>query len=179
MNMMKKILLVGIMLLGIMMVVPGVLAGNTAVVTGNLPLNLTLTVTGTSVFGDMQSGDNIVVGTAANVTVNVVSNAPWYVSVSDAQSGGPVSTPGKMAEWNVGTTSWVPGGKVLTNALNVGPDGNTYYALSGDPSTALWTGDFGTFDNFPYFKQTIGAADTRVGNGHTYRIVTTFTATAP
>ena len=39
-------------------------------------------------------------------------------------------------------------------------------------------GSAGTFLKYPYFKQTIETADSRVGSGHNYRVVTTFTATA-
>jgi hypothetical protein len=173
MNMMKKILLVCCVLLCTLMVVPGVLAGTTgtADVSGNPAATLDLTVTGFHSFGDMAVGDNI--NTTANtVNAHVVSNAPWTVDVSDTHVGA-AGAAGTMAEWN--GSAWVGAGKVLTNALQMSDDGTTYFALSG-AGHALFSGIDGTFDYSPYFKQIIAVADTRVVAGHSYRIVTTYTA---
>jgi len=174
MNMMKKILLVCWVLVCTLMVVPGVLAGitGTADVSGNPASTLDLTVTGSHSFGD-----NMAVGVNTNDTANtvnahVVSNAPWTVDVSDAHVGA-AGAAGKMAEWD--GSAWVGAGKVLTNALQMSDDGVTYFALSG-AGHALFSGIDGTFDYPPFFKQTIAVADTRVVAGHSYRIVTTYTA---
>jgi hypothetical protein len=178
MNMMKKILLVCIMLLGIMIVIPGVLAdtSGTAAVSGNPALTLGLTVDGSNDFGGMITGENVNT-TSNSVVTNVSTNAPWAITVNDAlTTAKPGATVGKMAEWDGAAYT---GGKVLTDALNVGSASNSYVVLSGAQSAALWTGDaVASQANYPWFKQTIEAADTRAGFGHTYRIVVTFTATA-
>ncbi|MDD1690618.1 MAG: hypothetical protein LUQ66_08150 [Methanoregula sp.] len=161
-----------------LLIAPGALAltSGTAEVSGNPDLSLSLTVTGAAyAFGSaMLIGDNVNL-TADTVKVGVVSNAPWAVGVHDAEVR--TTTAGHMAEWDgtayVGTT-----GKTLTNALQIGKktDGGTYVTLT-DASLPLWSGVAGTVDNYPWFKQTIDVADTRVANGHTYKVVTTFTAT--
>lgn len=178
MNMKNIILILCSMLISMLLIVPGVLAADTgtATVSGNPDLALSLTVTGASfAFGSaMTVGDNVNL-TADTVKVGVVSNAPWAVGVSDSE--GRTTTAGHMAEWDGAAYAGVTG-KTLTNALQIGKttSGGTYVTLS-DVSQPLWSGTAGTVDNFPWFKQTIDAADTRVANGHTYKIVTTFTAT--
>ena len=179
MNMMtKKILLVFGVLLSMLIFVPGVLAdtsGN-ATVTGNPSQTLSLTVTGNQSFGDLLLGTQNVNSTANTVKVNISTNAPWAITANDNLDGSkPGGTAGKMAEFN--STSYVPSGKKLADALNVGPDGTTYYALAASQSTALWTGDAVIQDNFPWFRQMVENTDTRAGFGNYYRIVTTFTAT--
>jgi len=179
MKMKNKILILCGVLLSMLLIVPGVLAADfgTATISGNPDLSISLTVTGaTYAFGDTMSlGDNVNL-TPDSVKVSVVSNAPWAVGVSDGE--GRATTAGHMAEWDgaayVGVT-----GKTLTNALQIGKktDGGTYVTLT-DASQPLWSGTAGTVDNFPWFKQTIDAADTRVATGHTYRIISTFTATS-
>lgn len=166
----KKILLVCSVLLSILIFVPGVLAALTgeAAVSGNPTLSLDLTVIGSHSFGDMVVGDNINT-TSNSVKATVVSNAPWAVGVHDALNGG------KMAENNGG--AYVGGGEVLTDAFNVGSDAITWVPLTG-VSQPLYTGIAGTIDNYPYFKQTIETTDTRVTSGNSYKIVTTYTATA-
>jgi hypothetical protein len=179
-KMMKKILLVCIVLLSMIMVIPGVLADTTgtAAVSGNPASTLALTVSGSHSFGDMAVGDNIDSG-INTVHVHVVSNAPWTVTVSDAHDGtNQAGTAGKMAEWD--GTNWVAsgdGGKVLTNALQIGDDVPlvAYFALSG-VGHVLYSDIAGVFDYTPKFKQTIAVGDTRVVSGHSYRIVTTFNA---
>ena len=179
MKMKNKLLVLCGMLVCMLLIAPGVLALDygTAEVSGNPDLALSLTVTGASfAFGStMVTGDNENL-TADTVKVTVASNAPWAVGVHDAEVR---ATPaGHMAEWDglayVGAT-----GKKLTNALQIGKktDGGTYVTLT-DTSLPLWSGVAGTVDNYPWFKQTIDALDTRVANGHNYKIVTTFTATA-
>lgn len=170
----NKILILCSVLISMLIIVPGVLAETTAIVNGNPALALSLTVTGSQSFGDMTSGVNDNTTASNSVKATVVSNAPWAITANDAQIGG---TPGHMAEWD--GASYVAGGKVLDGALYVGSSVPTLTALSADQSTPLWTGNaVTTQDNFPYFRQTIvDGVDTRVGLSHTYRIVTTFTAT--
>jgi hypothetical protein len=174
---MRKILLVCSVLLSIFIFVPGVLAGTTgtAAVTGNPALFLELTVTGSQSFGDLSPGDNVN-STANTVNATVVTNAPWAITVYDGLTDAkPGASVGSMAEWN--GAAYVGGGKVLTDAFNVGSDKDTYNALAGigSPQT-LYTGIAGTFYKYPYFKQTIEVGDTRVGSGNYYRIVVTFAA---
>jgi len=174
----NKILILCSMLVCMLLIAPGVLAADfgSAEVSGNPGLALDLTVTGNAfAFGSaMTTGDNVNL-TADTVKVTVVSNAPWAVGVHDAEVR--TTTAGKMAEWDgaayVGTT-----GKTLKNALQIGKTtGDAYVTLTGT-SQPIWSGVAGTIDNYPWFKQTIDALDTRVANGHTYKIITTFTATA-
>jgi hypothetical protein len=172
MNMIKKILLVSSVLLCMLMLCPGVLADptGTAPVTGNPALTLSLTVTGSQTFGDMNPGDNVNTTVSNSVVANVTTNAPWTVTVVDATNNG------KMAEYD--GSSYTPSGKVLTDALNVGSSSASYVTLANTPSAAVWTGTAGTYLESPYFKQTVEMADSRVGSGHNYRVVTTFTASA-
>lgn len=176
--MMKKILLVSSVLLCMLILFPGVLADPTgiAAVSGNPALTLSLAVTGAQSFGDMSPGDNVNTTGSNSVVANITTNAPWAVTVTDAQNDGKTSTAGNMAEWD--GSIYTPSGKVLTDPLNVGSSSVSYVALSGVQSSALYTGSAGTFLKYPYFKQTIETADSRVGSGHNYRVVTTFTATA-
>ena len=175
----KKTLILCSVLLSMLILVPGVLAdtAGTAIISGNPTGYLNLAVSGSPAFGDMIYGDNIIMGTSSNVTATVDTNAPWDITAIDVQTGGPLSTPGRMAEY--GSGAYIASGKVLGNALGVGPDGVTYYALSGSPTNALWNGDaVANQPNYPWFKQTIAVPDTRAGFGHYYRIAVTFTATA-
>jgi hypothetical protein len=175
MNMMKKNLILFSVLLSILVIVPAVMAADTgtAEVSGNPALSLSLTVTGSHSFGDMIVGDNVNT-TSNSVKVTVGSNAPWAIGVSDDLTDAKPSV-GKMVEWN--GAAYVGGGKVLTDSFQVGSDSSTWVTLTG-ASQPLYSGNAGTIDNYPYFKQTIENADTRVGSGHVYRMVTTFTATA-
>ena len=180
MKTMKKILIVCSLLLAVLVFVPGVLADTatgTAPISGNPAQSISLTVTGSQSFGDMTTGiQNVNTSAQNSVVVNVSTNAPWAITVNDALDGSkPAGTVGRMAEYGSGI--YTPSGKSLTDPLNVGPDGVTYYALSGSQSTALWTGDAVTQNNFPWFRQMIENTDTRTGFGHSYRIVVTFTAT--
>lgn len=176
--MVKKIFFLLSVLLSIVIIVPGVLAdtAGTAPIEGNPALTLSLTVTGAHSFGDMAPGDNVNI-TSNTVKATVATNAPWAIGVSDVLDAKPASSDGKMAEWNSTGSSWVPGGKVLTHAFNVGSNTDTWVPLTAS-SQQLWSGHAGTFDKYPFFKQRIEVADTRVASGHTYRIVSTFTATA-
>ncbi|MFA4849379.1 MAG: hypothetical protein WC626_06585 [Methanoregula sp.] len=176
--------------MSVLIFVPGVLAdysetadisgtadhSNTADISGNPALSMTFTVSGSHFFGDMALGDNVN-STANSVKVYLVSNAPWAVGVSDVLGTKPAKTEGKMVEWITSTNSWVPGGKVLTTAFNVGSNADTWIPLTGS-SQQLWSGHAGTFTKYPYFKQRIETVDTRVASGHVYRVVTTFTAIA-
>ena len=170
--MLKKLLLVSSVLVCMLMLCPGVLADatGTAPVTGNPALTLSLAVTGAQTFGDMTPGDNVNTTASNSVVANVTTNAPWTVTVVDATNNG------KMAEYD--GAIYTPGGKVLTDALNVGSSSVSYVTLSNAPSAAVWTGNAGTFLEYPYFKQTVEMAESRVGSGHYYRVVTTFTASA-
>lgn len=165
------------MLSGIMLVVPGVLAATTAEVSGNPVLTMSFAVTGSQSFGDMTTGAENVNTTGNSVMTTLTTNAPWAITVSDALDGPkPAGTEGRMAEY--GGAAYIVAGKTLINALNVGSASDTYVVLSGAESAPLWTGDAVTSqNNYPWFKQTVDALDTRAGFGHTYRIVVTFTAT--
>jgi len=176
--MMKKILLLYCVLLSMLTFVPGILAdpSGTAAVTGNPALTLSLAVTGSHSFGDMAPGDNVN-SSANSVIAHVATNAPWSIGVSDVLGTKPAGTEGRMAEYNTVTSSWVPGGKVLTDQFNVGSNADNWVPLTAT-SQPLFSGNAGTFDKYPFFKQTIETADTRVASAHSYRIVTTFTASA-
>jgi hypothetical protein len=176
--MIKKILFLMSLLVSVLILVPGVAAdtAGTAPIDGNPALTMSLAVTGSHSFGDMNLGDNV--NTTSNtVKATVATNAPWAIGVSDALDGKPAGSAGKMAEWSTTGSSWISGGKVLTHAFTVGSNTDTWVALTGS-SQQLWSGNPGTFDKYPFFKQTIEVADTRVAVGHNYRIVSTFTATA-
>ncbi|MDD1690620.1 MAG: hypothetical protein LUQ66_08160 [Methanoregula sp.] len=176
--MVKKILFFVSVLLSMLILIPGVTAdtSGTAPVDGNPALTMSLTVTGAHSFGDMNPGDNV--NTTSNtVKATVTTNAPWAISVSDVLDAKPAGSDGKMAEWNITGSSWVAGGKVLTHAFNVGSTTDTWVPLTAS-SQQLWSGHAGTFEKYPFFKQTIEVADTRVAIGHNYRIVSAFTATA-
>jgi hypothetical protein len=172
----KKILILCGLLLSMLLCVPGVFASETgtAIVSGNPALTMGITAdAGSATFGEMVPGVNV--NTSVDtVNVHVVSNAPWAVDVSDLHNGaGEAGTAGYMAEWN--GAAWVAGGKVLSTPLEIGATPLTTFPLTG--SVPLFSGIAGTFDNYPCFKQVIGA-ETRVITGHSYRLVTTFTATA-
>ena len=172
----KKILILCSVLISMLIFVPGVFAVDTgtAIVSGNPALSLGLTAdAGSAIFGDaMQTGDNF--NTSINtVNVHVVSNAPWAVGVSDVHTGA-AGGAGYMAEWDGG--AWVADGKVLSTPLEIGATPITTFPLSG-AEQGLFSGIAGTFDNYPCFKQVI-VAEPRVATGHSYRMVTTFTASA-
>lgn len=177
-KMVKKVLFFVSVLISMLLLVPGASAdtAGTAPIDGNPALTLSLTVTGAHSFGDMVPGDNV--NTTSNtVKATIATNAPWAIGVSDVPDAKPAGSDGKMAEWNTTGSSWISGGNVLTHAFNVGSNMDTWVPLTAS-SQQLWSGHAGTFDKYPYFKQTIEVADTRVASGHTYRIVSTFTATA-
>jgi len=178
MNMMKKILMLScVLLISILILVPGVIAADPtgiAAVSGNPALIIGLTVTGANPFGDLNPGPNVNT-TSNSVKALVVTNAPWAISVSDElTTSKPVGSVGKMAEWD--GSAYTSGGKVLTDAFQVSKDGSAWVTLSG-VQQLLCTGIAGTTEKFPYFQQTIETADTRVGSGHSYRTVVTFTLT--
>ncbi len=173
----KKILILSSVLLSILLFAPGVLAADsgTADVSGNPALVLGLEVSGSNPFGDMVNGVNV--NTTSNtVQTKVTTNAPWSIAVSDASTTGKPNPAalGKMAEWD--GAGYTAGGKILTDVFQVSNDGATW--LNTDASHGLFTGIAGITYNYPYFQQTIEAADTRVGSGHFYRTVLTFTVSA-
>ncbi len=103
----------------------------------------------------------------------MTTNAPWAIAVSDESTLGKPSPAalGKMAEFD--GAAYTAGGKVLTDVFQVSRDESTW--LNTDASHGLFTGLAGVSDRYPYFQQTIEATDTRVGSGHFYRTVLTFT----
>lgn len=173
MIMVKKILILSSVLLSILLFAPGVLAADsgTADVSGNPALVLGLEVSGSNPFGDNMQNRPNVNSTSNTVQTKVTTNAPWSIAVSDASTNGkPVV--GKMAEWDGAAY----GVKSLTNVFQVSNDGASW--LDTDASHGLFTGNAGITYNYPYFQQTIDAADTRVRSTHFYRTVLTFTVSA-
>lgn len=177
MKTMKKTLLLCSVLICMLLIIPGALAGTTgsAAVSGNPTPTLDLTVIGSNSFPGMVIGPNVNV-TSNNVTVTVVSNTNWSVGVHDALDGPkPGPSVGKMAEWD-GTSAYVSGGKVLTNAFEVGSDASTWVTLTGS-SLPLYTNTVaGTTVKYPFFRQNIVTEDQSLTSPNTYRMVVTFTA---
>lgn len=178
METMKKTLLLCSMLIGMLLLSPGALAALTgdAAISGNPSPTLDLTVTGSHSFGSMVVGvnDNT---TANSVIATVISNADWNVGVHDGLTDSkPAGSVGKMAEWD-GTSAYVAGGNILTNAFQVGSDASTWVTLTGT-SANLYSGDVpGTTVKYPFFRQTIEDEDPSLVSPNTYRMVVTFTAT--
>jgi hypothetical protein len=171
-KMKKKILILCSVLISMLIFIPVVLAAETtgtAAVSGNPALSLDLQMSGAGSLDGMTVGDNFN-ATSNAVNATVITNAPWTIVVSDAEARSTAA--GFMAEHD--GVNYV-GTKVLTNALKIGMTSATPITLSNSPQT-LSSGVAGITYNYPYFKQTIGALDTRVVTGHSYRIVTTFTA---
>ncbi len=173
MNMKNKILILCGVLLSMLLIAPGVLAVDTgtAAVSGNPALTMDLQMSGLGSLDGMTIGDNFN-ATANAVNVTVVTNAPWSIVVSDAEARSTAA--GYMAEYD-GANYF--GTKALTNPLKIGMTSATPITLSA-ATQELTTGVAGITSNYPIFKQTIDALDTRVVSGHSYRIVTTFTAAA-
>ena len=175
----KKSLLLWGVLLSMLTIIPGALAAlsGTAAVSGNPSATLDLSVTGSDSFDPMVVGTNMNT-TSNSVTVTVVSNSDWGVTVHDALTASkPADTVGKMAEWD-GTSAYVVDGYKLANAFEVGSDASTFVTLTGAPSNALYSSSIaGTTIKYPFFRQTVVDEDQYLKDaGHTYRMVVTFTA---
>ena len=112
--------------------------------------------------------------TSVDMTVDTNMDS-WLVEVKDALTGGkPAGTEGKMAEWSVST--YMPSGKMLTNAVQVKSGSGSYITLSGtnqhvQAGTASGTYDIG-------MKQVVAGTDPALEGDHKYRIVITFTGAA-
>lgn len=179
---MKQILFLGSVLLGILLIVPGVLAADTtgtgtAIVSGNPDATLTFVVTGEWSLGNMSVGstDN----TGNTVSTDITSNTPWAISVHDGLTDSkPEGNDGKMAAWNATASAYVASGNVLTNAMKVSPGGEGYADLTGAASpVTLFTGSTaGSFTNAPHFEQTVVIADQRLDTPNFYRMVVTLDA---
>lgn len=178
---MKNILILGSVLLGMLLIVPGVLAADTtgtgtAIVSGNPDATLTFAVTGEWSLGDMSVGstDN----TGNTVSTDITSNTPWSISIHDGLTDSkPEGTEGKMTAWNGTTNAYVAGGNVLATAMRVKGSGS-YADLTGSASpVTLFSGiTAGSFTNAPQFEQTVIIADQRLVNNDFYRMVVTLDA---
>jgi len=173
--MMKKILILGSMLLSMILLAPGVFAGTTgtADISGNPSPFLDLTVNGSHSFEPMTVATHV--NTTNNtVMTTVVSNEHWSVGASDTHTGA-AGSPGQMAEWNATAGAWVSGGKYLSRSLEVSPQGTSWVTLDGT-SRELFTGVVaGTVANYPWFRQTVVNEDQSLTD-NTYKLVVTFTA---
>jgi PKD repeat protein len=111
--------------------------------------------------------------TAVELSVTTTVTA-WHISVKDALDGGkPAGTAGKMAEYT--GSSYVSGGRALTNALLVKSGIGNYITLSGSDQTVQAGTSSGTFNYDIGLKQVIATGDPALTAPNLYRVVITFT----
>jgi hypothetical protein len=99
-------------------------------------------------------------------TLNVTCSGNWEVTVEDAEA----ATSGKMTDWSGSaynsTTKLANFMKVAADSEVTLPAGGTIATGSGDDSVTV------------YFKQEVSWSDQVLPEGHSYRIIVTFTGTA-
>jgi len=109
---------------------------------------------------------------------------PWKVMVYDAESK--LTPKGRMAEYNLSLSSYVPGGKFLTDPLRLQSERNNVLSptsgpvnLTAYPGKELQEGPAFNTEGFKYninLDQYVGPDDHRPGPGNQYRVVITFEA---
>ena len=110
--------------------------------------------------------------------MEITSNRPWKVSVSDALlDGKPAGTAGYLAEYDYSQNEYVPGGKSLADHLHMISE---YTAALSNSPTIIRDDNIATLpDGQSYFidlSQVVGQSDYSLGTNHGYRTVITFTA---
>ncbi|MGD0535177.1 MAG: hypothetical protein ABR999_07005 [Methanoregula sp.] len=186
------LILAGILIIAFAAVVAPVMAataGN-ATISGNPPLSMNLTVTGTITGWSLDPSVSQPLTNATAVTMTVRSNdRSWVVSAKDGMDNSKTSgTAGKMADWNgtaYNTTSSISlGSAMLVGATTAtGFTGATVTLTGSDQAIATGTGATaaaGTFNALPLtFQQSVTYADPSLISPDVYRIIVTFTGSTP
>jgi eukaryotic-like serine/threonine-protein kinase len=114
--------------------------------------------------------------TSVDLTIDTNMNQ-WSVNAKDAlDDSKPAGTEGNMTEWS--GSSYVPSGKVLSNAVQVKYGSESYIKLSGTGQVIKSGTSPGNYQGDMGIKQEIAPTDPALDTGHQYRIVVTFTGSA-
>jgi hypothetical protein len=188
----KILVIVGILIIALAAMVAPVMAldSGSATIDGNPARIIAVTVTGDITGWNLATiGENTAPSTAK---LTVSSNSPgWLVKVSDAMTGKPAGTVGKMVNaTSVGAyiptpLTYLNQALVLSSTSPTGITGATDVTLVGGAGAVIETGasdatGAGTFTDTPItMKQTIGYTDVVLPSTNIYKIVVTFTGTTP
>ncbi len=161
---MRKIVLIGLVLLALLVTMPAAVSAadtDTVYVSGSIGLSIEVDAAPAAIdFGSMEAGHDETGSTVVNV---VTTGTSWTVTASDTKT----TEKGKMTTNADGT------GKVLANAFQISNDGTNFSPLTSN--FAFMSGSSaGSFSDTADVKQVIAAAD----SSGTYQITVTFTGSA-